>query len=153
MAAGEHRAAAALLAKLLRQAPGDAELGRLLAEAERRRGEADAAADVRARAAEAELLAMEAGEQAAESSKAGKKKEKKKRQQERARAAKAAAEATARASQPEPEAALGRLQQPGHGRDWAAQGQPAGPTLLQRLHPAGSTGRRRWTAAGRGQQG
>jgi hypothetical protein len=111
MATGEHRAAAALLTKLLRQAPGDAELGHLLAEAERRRGDADAAADARARAAEAELLAMEAGEQAAQSSKAGKKKEKKRRQQERARAAKAVAEAAASASQPEPAAAPGWLQQ------------------------------------------
>jgi hypothetical protein len=55
---------------------------------------------------------MEAGEQAAESSKAGKKKEKKRRQQERARAAKAAAEAAAHTSQPEPEAMPGWLQQP-----------------------------------------
>ena len=43
MAAGEHCAAATLLAKLLRQAPGDVELGHLLAEAERRQAEADAA--------------------------------------------------------------------------------------------------------------
>jgi ankyrin repeat protein len=109
LAAGEHRAAAALLVKLLRRKPGDAMfLERLLAEAERRRDEATAAADVLARAAEAELLAMEAGEQAAGSSKLGKKKGKKKRQQERARAAKAAAvaEAAARAPEPEPEPEL-----------------------------------------------
>ena len=67
----------------------------------------------RARAVEAELLAMEAGEQAAESSKAGKKKEKKRRQQERARAAKAAAEAAAaRAREPEPEPAFVAVLQP-----------------------------------------
>ena len=114
MAAGEHRAAAALLAKLLRQAPGDTqELECLLAEAEQQREEADAAADVLARAAEAELLAMETGEQAAGSSKAGRKKEKRKRQQERARAAKAAAEAAAaRAREPEPEPAFVAVLQP-----------------------------------------
>jgi ankyrin repeat protein len=72
IAAGEHRAAATVLAKLLRQAPGDAELVRLLADAERRREEADVAADVLARAAEVELLAMEAGEHAVGSSKSGK---------------------------------------------------------------------------------
>jgi ankyrin repeat protein len=106
MEAGEHRAAAALLAKLLRQAPGDVEQERLLAEAERLLAEANAAADVLARAAEAELLAMEAGEPAAGSSKVGKKKGKKKRQQERARAAAAAEEAAARALEPEPELTL-----------------------------------------------
>jgi ankyrin repeat protein len=102
MAAGEYCAAATLLAKLLRQAPDDVELGQLLAESERQQAEADAAADVLARAAEAELLAMEAGEQAAESSKVGKKKQKRKRQQERARAAKATVEAAARAREREP---------------------------------------------------
>ena len=102
MAAGDYRASVALLVKLLRQSPDDAELECLLTEAERRRGEADAAADVLARAAEAELLAMEAGEQAAESSKVGKKKQKRKRQQERARAAKATVEAAARAREREP---------------------------------------------------
>jgi ankyrin repeat protein len=106
MVATEYRAAAMLLAKMLRQAPGDAELECLLSEAEQRRDEVDAAADVLARAAEAELLAMEAREQAMGSSKAGKKREKRRRQQEKARAAKVIAEAAACARELEPEPEL-----------------------------------------------
>ena len=58
LAEGEYREAAELLAKLLRRSPGDAELQQLSAEAGRLLEEADVAAETRAKAAEAELLAM-----------------------------------------------------------------------------------------------
>jgi dTMP kinase len=103
MTEGRHRAAAAVLTKLLRQAPGDVKLHQLAAEASRLSEEADAAAEVQAQAAEADLLAMldnEAGGVAALEPGAPKSKAQQKR--ERQKAQKRAALHGPAAPEPEP---------------------------------------------------
>ena len=64
LAGGQHRAAAMMLTKLLEQAPGDAELQRLIGEAERLIGAAEAAEAAAAARAEAAAVEMKALDEA-----------------------------------------------------------------------------------------